>query len=85
MARTTAILPKSSRNLGCPVDLGGRSIEAWRGTKQRRLTFCPEREGAPLREVHSAVRLWYEGLSIVAGGNRVPITDSDKRVLSKGP
>jgi hypothetical protein len=90
-ATIAAILDKErffalpNRNLGCVPDLGGRTIEAWRGTKQRRVSFCVETPGLQRREVQSILRIWYGVLNGVANGRRVPVADADKRFVSKEP
>ena len=76
-------LPNS--NLGCVPDLGGRSIEAWQGTIQRRVSFCSEKEGLPLPEIQAVLRVWYGVLSVVANGKPVRVADTDRRLLARKP
>jgi hypothetical protein len=76
---------KPNRNLGCITDLGGRSIEAWRGTTQRRVSFCPDADGVPLRDIQSVLRVWYGVLKVVGNGGPIPVTDVDKRTLARKP
>ena len=71
------------RSIGCAPDLGGRMITTWRGTRQRSVTFCLERPDVVLSDAQSVLRVWYGVLSIVADGKRVPVADTDKRLLAK--
>jgi hypothetical protein len=74
------------RGIGaCPPDLGFRSIEAWQGTKRHSVAFCLDREGVPIREAQSVLRVWYGILSIAANGKRVPPVGVDKELLAKKP
>jgi hypothetical protein len=71
------------RGIGCAPDLGGRVIKAWRGRRQRSVSFCVERPDVAVADAQSVLRVWYGVLSVVAGGKRVPVADIDKRLLAK--
>jgi hypothetical protein len=87
-ARLEALLDKErffdrAYHNSCPPDLGGRVISAWRGTKQRSVSFCDDRLSGKRSDAQSWLRVWYGVLSIVSDGKRVPIADAYKRLLAK--
>ncbi len=75
------------RNLPCPVDLGFRSIQAWRGSTRHSVSFCIDGSrgsAVPLREAQAILRLWYGILSIV-GRQTVTPTGVDGDLLARKP
>ena len=71
-------------SITCPPDFGGRVISAWRGRKQRSVSFCGvEPANIAPSDARSLLRVWYGVLTIVANGKRVPVADADRHLLAK--
>ena len=72
------------KNYGCVQELGFRSIQVELGGRRHSVKFCPARRpDLPKRDIQALLTIWYATLNAVSRKGPVPVSELDKRFLSR--